>query len=189
MIRVERVARPEGFDEAERAGKQWLASHPTGRPPDKWSKFRGHLADGFHDRCGYSAMYDAVGTVDHFVSCDEDRARAYDWDNYRYIAGWLDSSKKALPSTEVLDPYEVGDDWFEILLPSLELVLTAAVPDAARPRAERILTRLHLGHDERVIRQRRSWYRRYTAGKISLEVLAEFAPLIARAAAKQVGVP
>jgi hypothetical protein len=160
------VPKPAGFDAVERAGAAWLAAHPTGRPPDKWSKFRSHLADGFHDLCGYSAMYDAVGTIDHFVSCDEDRTRAYDWSNYRYIAGWLNSSKQDLRSTDVLDPFTVGDDWFEISLPSLQLEMTEAVPVEKRPQAKAMLERLHLRDGERVIRQRQVWYRRYQSGRL-----------------------
>ncbi len=108
MMRFERVHEPDGFKDKREQGSKWLAKNASGRPPDKWSTFRSHLADGFHDLCGYSAMYEPNGTIDHFVSCDEDRTRAYDWSNYRYIAGWLNSSKKNLPSTDVLDPFEVA---------------------------------------------------------------------------------
>lgn len=45
-------------------------------------------------RCGYSAMFEPVGTVDHFVSVDEDMQLAYDWGNYRYASGWINSSKQ-----------------------------------------------------------------------------------------------
>ena len=77
------------------------------------------------------------------------------------------------------------DEWFEVLLPSLQLVPTAALPASHRDRAERMLGRLHLGNHETVVRQREAWYRRYTAGRISLDVLAEFAPLVARAVVKR----
>jgi hypothetical protein len=185
VIRFERVAKPAGFEEAEVAGARWLTAHPADRPRDYWSPFRGHLADGFRNLCGYSAMYEPVGTVDHFVSCDEDRSRTYDWHNYRFASGWLNSSKQGLRAKDVLDPFEVGDDWFEILLPSLELVATDAVPPLFRERAKLMLDRLHLAKDVRVMRQRRAWYRRFTAGKMSLELLHELAPLIARAVVKQ----
>ena len=74
---------------------------------------------------------------------------------------------------------------FEILLPSLQLVLTSAVPSAIRKRADFTLTRLHLRDDERIIRQRQQWYRMYQEGKLSLEGLETVAPLIARAVRKQ----
>jgi hypothetical protein len=187
MMRFQRVPKPEGFEAVEAKGADWLASHAHDkRPPSLWLAFQQPLADGFGDLCGYSALYVANGEVDHFVSRDEDRSRTYDWNNYRYAAGWLNASKKSLRSIEILDPFDVEDDWFEILLPSLQLVVTDAVPPDKRAQAECMLTRLHLGHDERVMKQRREWYRMYMDGEIaSLDALARKAPLIARAIAKQ----
>ncbi|HEX3482356.1 MAG TPA: hypothetical protein VHT91_45380 [Kofleriaceae bacterium] len=48
-----------------------------------------------------------------------------------------------------------------------------------------MLVRLHLGHDERVVRQRREWYRMYQVGELTLDGLAGKAPLIAAAVRKQ----
>jgi hypothetical protein len=129
-------------------------------------------------------MFEPVGTVDHFVSIDEDRARAYAWTNYRFASGWLNASKQALSSTQLVDPFEVQEDWYEVLLPSLQLVLTDRVPAEWRDRAQFMVDRLHLGHDERVVRQRREWYRMYQEGELSLDGLFKKAPLVARAVAK-----
>ncbi len=81
----------------------------------------------------------------------------------------------------VLDPVEVRDGWFEITLPDLQLRVTEAVPAERRALAQQTLIRLHLRDDERVMRQRREWYRLYQKGDITIEVLHRFAPLIARA--------
>ena len=185
MKRFDRVAEPAGFAEARTKGQTWLSSHSTGRPRDYWSPYKADLAAGFHSLCGYSAMYEPVGTVDHFVSCTENRDLAYEWSNYRYAAPWLNSSKADLRSVDVLDPHEVEDDWFELLLPSLQLVATDAVPVEQRHRVELMLTRLHLGNDERIMRQRQAWLRLYEDGHLDLEGLARVAPLIARAVVKR----
>jgi hypothetical protein len=188
VIRFEASPTPDGFAErVAQPGNVWLAAHPTGRPPDHWNKqeFKGALAIAFRNLCAYSAMYEPVGTVDHFVSCDEDRSKAYEWSNYRYASGWINSSKNSLRSQEVLDPFEVGDDWFEVILPSLQLVATDRVPLELVARARSMLERLHLGHDERVLRQRRMWYGLYQEGVLSLDGLARLAPLIARAVNKR----
>jgi hypothetical protein len=182
MMRFAPVAKPEGFAEAERLGAQWLVEHPAAeRPYPYWSPFRSDLAEGFGQLCAYCAMYEPVGTIDHFVSWDEDRAKAYAWDNYRFASQWINSSKQKLRSHEILDPFEVDDAWFELLLPSLQLVASAAVPEALRDRVETMLKRLHLRDDERVLRQRREWYRMYQHGELTLEGLRKKAPLIARA--------
>jgi len=125
-------------------------------------------------------MFEPVGTVDHFLSCREHRDLAYEWNNYRFASQWINSSKQSADD-QVLDPFNVEDDWFEILLPSLQLVVTNSVPPEHRERAEYTLSRLHLRDDERVIRQRAEWYRMYREGELSLEGLRRKAPLIARA--------
>ncbi len=113
MIRFEPVPEPTRFDrEVRLPGEAWLAANPEpGRPKDFWTPFKGALADGFRNLCAYSAMYEPVGTVDHFVSCHEDRSRAYDWENYRYCAAWINSSKGNVPAGDLLDPFEIGAGW------------------------------------------------------------------------------
>lgn len=130
-------------------------------------------------------MYLPDGTVDHFVSWHEDPNLAYEWSNYRYASGWINSSKQNLTSAQLLDPFDVGEDWFEILLPSLQLVATKTIPTKYRKRAQTMLTRLGLRDDERILRQRREWYRLYQEKKLTLDGLRELAPLIATAVEKQ----
>jgi hypothetical protein len=186
MIRSVCARKPAGFvEKVERPGKRWLAAHDRGRPRDLWSPFKPQLADAFQNLCAYGAMYEPVGTIDHFVSVDEDRRRAYDWRNYRYCSAWVNSSKQRLSSAEVLDPFLVQDGWFEVILPSLQLVVADDMPRKYRARAEGMLTRLHLRDDERVMRQRRMWLKMYDMGSLTLEGLAEHAPLIARAVKKR----
>ncbi len=187
MMRFNRPPSPPEFDKKVRQpGNLWLKKNPdlTKRIPDYWSAFKPHLADGFHNLCGYSIMYEPVGTVDHYLSRKNYRHLAYQWSNYRFVSGWINSSKQEIDDA-VLDPFEVEDNWFEIQLPSLELRLTDAVPTHIREKAEFTLRRLHLRDDERVIRQRQQWYQLYLDGDITLSGLAKKAPLIARAIRKQ----
>jgi hypothetical protein len=187
VIRFEPSPVPAGFDkEVEEPGAKWLADNATGRPPAYWANFRHALADAFGSLCAYGAMFEPAGTVDHFISIGEDRSKAYDWANYRLCAGWLNSSKQSLKSTEIIDPFAVINEWFEVLLPSLQLVLTDHVPENERERAQFVLERLHLGHDERIVRQRREWYRMYEDGELTLAGLEKKAPLIAAAVKKRV---
>lgn len=186
MIRFEPRPAPEGFVErVELRGAAWLAANSSGRLPPYWQEFRHELADAFGTLCAYGAMYEPVGTVDHFVSVDEDRSKAYDWSNYRFASAWLNSSKQALPSSQLLDPFAVQNEWFEVRLPSMQLVLTEHVPAEWRARAQFVLDRLHLDHDERVVRQRREWFRMYQEGELDLVGLTKKAPLIAAAIKKQ----
>jgi hypothetical protein len=119
-------------------------------------------------------------TVDHYLSFANHRARAYDWDNYRFISFRMNSVKKTADD-RVLDPFEVGDDWFEILLPSLLLVPTDRIPPEVRERAVFTLKRLGLGDGAKVIRRREKWYAEFLNGGLSLAGLRRHAPLIGRA--------
>ena len=186
MLRVDRgrLAEPGDFDaRCRKPGNEWLAAHPAGqRPRDYWSPFKGRLADGFGELCAYAAMYEPVGTVDHF-------SLAYEWANYRYASAWINSSKNRTRAAEILDPLLVETGWFRILLPSLQLVTTERIPIAIRPLAESTLRRLHLGDDERVIRQRRAWYKLWQSGELTLVGLRQMAPLIAEAVSSSTPLP
>lgn len=182
MIHFDLSPEPAHFDKTVRQpGLQWLESHPEPKRPEPyWNAVKPDLADAFGQLCGYSAMFEPVGTVDHFLSTKNHRTEAYEWGNYRFSSGWINSSKQDLDQT-VLDPFEVEDGWFLILLPSLQLKLSDAIPEDHRAKAEFTLERLHLRDDERVIRQRREWYRMYQDGELTFDGLQKKTPLIAQA--------
>lgn len=193
MISVSKLVlepEPDAFDKrCRKKGAAWLDKNPKltrkqKRPKDYWSPFRITLSVAFSDRCAYGAMYDPNGTVDHFKSVSNDETLAYEWKNYRYCTGWINSSKNSCP--EVIDAFEVEDDWFEVILPSLQLVaIDKNIPASCRDRVENALKKLHLQDDERIVRQRREWLRMYEDGEISLDGLRKKAPLIAKAIDKK----
>lgn len=186
MIPVPAVAEPQDFEQkAQTPGNAWLKENPSSeRPPALWSEFTEDLADGFSNLCGYAAMLDPTGgTVDHFLSYKNHPALAYEWSNYRFASGTLNSSKKNADDT-VLDPHEVGPGWFEILLPSMQMTVTSAVPPSHQAKASYTLKRLKLRDGERIIRWRQSWYAMYKSGELTLAGLKRVAPLIADAVEK-----
>ncbi|QAT88871.1 hypothetical protein EJ065_7347 [Corallococcus coralloides] len=185
MIRCVPGSEPEDFDSRVRTpGRGWLRRNPESpiRPPAYWRRCNAQLAEAFFERCAYTAMYlGAPGTVDHFISIDEDRRLAYEWTNFRYSAGWLNSRKQALVSARLMDPFEIEDGWFALLLPSLQLQVTERCPPRLRERAVETLRLLGLDHDERVIRYRRQWLEEYERRRVTLDYLEDKAPLVARA--------
>lgn len=193
MIRVSNtvlLVEPAGFDaQCRKKGQAWLLKYPKAtrkakRPKDFWSPFRPALAGAFSDLCAYGAMYEPNGTVDHFTPVDADESLAYEWTNYRYVTGWINSSKNK--GTEVLDAFQVEDGWFEVLLPSLQLVAVKAhIPAQYHTLVDRTLKNLHLCDDERILRQRRAWLQMYEEGKLTIEGLRDMAPLIAAAVDKR----
>ncbi|HUR80959.1 MAG TPA: hypothetical protein VM733_09345 [Thermoanaerobaculia bacterium] len=130
-------------------------------------------------------MFDPTGgTVDHYLSYRNHPHLAYEWSNYRFASSTMNSIKRNADDA-VLDPYGIGDGWFEIILPSLQMRITPRVPPEHRSRAETTLSRLKLRDDERLIRWRQSWYEMYSAGELTLDGLERVAPLIAAAVRKQ----
>lgn len=192
MIHFDLQDEPDAFDErCRQRGHAWLIEHPkpatkktgeTWRPHDYWSEFRPDLSDAFGELCSIGAMYEPAGTVDHFVSCDADETQAYEWANYRFVSGWLNSSKNNRDG--FLDPFDVQDGWFEVSLPDLQLKLTENIPPEFRATAQRTLENLPIRDDERIMRQRQKWYNMYQSEEITLQGLRNNAPLIARAVEK-----
>jgi tetratricopeptide (TPR) repeat protein len=145
---------------------------------------------GFQKFCAYSVTFIIAdkqgGTVDHFLCKSDYPQRAYEWENYRYALPLINSYKGAYNSDKnssdewILDPFEVEDDWFELLLPSLQLVLTDTIPTEKRKQAEFTLQKLRLTDDEVLVAYRQQWYELYQEG-LSLEKLEKKAPLITRA--------
>ena len=183
------ISKPEHFvTNCEIPGLDWLKANPEKdchAASHLWSPFRPALRRGFADRCGYLAIKLHVGgVVDHYVSCSEDRTKAFEWDNYRYGSEAINSRKQALDKKKirVLDPFAVKDGWFRVILPSFELELTDAVDPGLRQIAQDTLEELGLDRGHEAIEARWSVYEsHWNNGNIDLDGLRRDAPLIADA--------
>jgi hypothetical protein len=185
MIRFTLQEEPTGWDARCRArGRKWLARNLDYiRPQDYWTEFEPELRAAFNELCAFSAMWVMKADMDHFIPVAMLKKRgqhelAYEWSNFRYVEGVINQSKRDYP---VLDPFEVQDDWFTILLPSLQLVLTDKVPVRRRKRAMFTLERLKLRDGEVVLRYRQGWFEMYRSRELTLDGLRRRAPQIARA--------
>lgn len=187
MIPTPRVPEPEDFNQrARQPGLAWLRDHPqANRPRDYWSPYRRDLQEGQADLCAYAAM-PAIpdGQIDHFLSFRNHPHLAYEWSNYRFASALMNNRKRNHDDA-ILDPWLVEDGWFEILLPSLQLVGTEQIPAQLREKAQFTLIQLGLRDDERIIRWRQAFYEQYLNGALSLQGLRRWAPLLARAIERQ----
>lgn len=192
MKRFARIKQPRGWKKDVLVpGLKWLASNPclgkpdNREPPNHWNcddnKYRRKLRDGFLGLCGYSVVYTPIGEIDHYRPWASIRGTAdehclYDWSNLRFCAEWVNRRKWR---SNWPDPFEVEDDWFEIVLPSLELKATQAVPAAQVPAVRCALRAL--GRSKNAIDSRRMWWELYREGALSFSGLEKCAPLIAAA--------
>lgn len=183
MKRVKKAKEPATFDtRCRQRGVAWLKGHPVyDRPYDYWSEFEPDLRTAFHGLCGYCAMLTMKCQMDHFIpvavlKAKKKDAQAYEWSNFRYAEANLNQKKL---SARCLDPYKVQDDWFEIQLPSLQMVLTNSVPARQKKLAEFTIQRLGLRDGEVVVRYRKEWFDLYCERHLTVEGLRKVAPLIA----------
>jgi hypothetical protein len=182
---------PAGWDvRCRKRGRKWLKEHPDyDRPHDYWTEFEPDLRKAFRQMCAYCVMVVMKADMDHFIPVAQLKKKgkhelAYEWSNFRYGEGVINQRKQDHP---ILDLFEVRDDWFKIILPSLQLVLTDRVPNGKRKKAEFTLEQLGLRDDEVVIRYPRVWFESYCQRKLDLDGLRDFAPQIAQAVERDLG--
>lgn len=180
---------PDEFKRYRESGNHWL-NEPPGELPkgdtQHWRRFMRELRAGFRSLCSYGALWEANGTVDHFLSQKNHRGQIFEWGNYRYASGWVNSSKKDKHDGKLLDPLEVGEGWFELDLPSYQLRLKReAIPADVLPRAEETMRVLKLADRENLVAVRQEWHRMYLDGELTLEGLRKKAPLLAAAVERQ----
>jgi hypothetical protein len=184
------IPEPPDFDAVCRApGIAWRAARRLrGEPPkasefpNLWAKYEADLSRAFKGRCGWWAMWIAEGEVEHYLSKKNRPDLIYEWSNYRYIAGSVNGSK-GNHDDKVLDPFEVQDGWFEVILPSMQLIVTDHLPAALTDKACFTLKQLRLRDGTKVVRCRRRWYESFKNG-MPLSELEKFAPLVAKAVKK-----
>jgi hypothetical protein len=182
MIPVKRKRSPKNFNRDCRIpGNQWLAAHPTSDTfPAHWTRFQPHLARAFSHRCGWWAVRIADGAVDHYLSTKNRRDLAYKWSNYRYIAPSVNSSKSTYDD-KVLDPFKVRTGWFEVILPSMQLVRTNRVPARLQAKADFTVRQLKLANGNKIRQIRRGYYEDHKLRGLRMNLLRDYAPLVAKA--------
>lgn len=135
-------------------------------------------------------MFIRTGTLDHWLTIKSRPDLAFEWSNFRFLDANLNSAKKPAWDGKLLDPHEVQDGWFEIELPSLQLKISDSLTDPdLKAKALFTLERFRLQDGEDILQYRRAFLEQYENGAAKLELLAEWAPLLARAIAKRDGLP
>lgn len=144
MIRVAMADKPLDFDELVANPGQIVLWELAGDPrapkrtgpkrkqlAELWTKALPAMRTLYERRCAYLALHIHRGTgrdsVDHFLPKQDPRYRdrAYAWDNYRYASLDVNRVKDVL---EVLDPFEVQDDWFGLALDTFKVEARVPIP-------------------------------------------------------------
>ena len=153
---------------------------PANKFPPLWREALEDLLDSYNRTCAYLCLYIPRGTgapsVDHMVAKSRDWDKVYEWSNYRLVCALMNSRKGVF--SDVLDPFEVGDNWFALELVEFQVVLGPNVPDDMRGAVETTIRRLQL-NDAQCCGAREEYAWNYQEGHISLDYLRRHAPFVA----------
>lgn len=156
---------------------------PDGFPP-YWTKALDDLMTAYDRICAYSCfrIHPVTGSrsVDHMAPKSRSHDKVYEWLNDRLASSLLNSRKREFG--DVLDPFDVVDGWFQLELLGFQVIPAPDLPARIRTRVKETIERLGLD-DFRTSRQRDA--ERYSARGISLIVLTEESPFVARELRRQ----
>lgn len=149
--------------------------------PAYWQKCLPDLYKAYNGICAYLAHYipKGVGTpsADHFIAKSRRKELAYEWSNYRLACLLMNARKNKFE--DVLDPFEIEDDWFHLELTFLRVYPNPSKPEDVRNRVQETIDRLKL-NDPECVEGRASYYNEYLAGHVDLDFLERRSPFVAR---------
>lgn len=211
MIRVELAAEPQDFDTkvrqpglraiAELAGESGLPKR-KGRPrqaiansreqipadkfPPYWTEALPELRATYGHICCYVSVYiepvTGAASVDHMLPKSRSWREAYEWHNYRLACSLMNSRKNDY--RDVLDPFEIDDDWFHLELVGFQVIPRADLDPDVKERVQTTIDRLKL-NDRDCLTLREDYATNYFQGEISRAYLRRRAPFLAREIERQ----
>ena len=157
---------------------------PAEKFPPYWTEALDDLMTAYDCICAYSCfrIHPITGSrsVDHMVAKSRAWNRVYEWTNYRLACARLNSRKSDF--SDVLDPFKISDGWFELELVGFQVVPGKQLDDPRRTSVQNTIDRLGL-NDFRRDRERDA--ENYWNGEVSLRVLTEESPFVARELRRQ----
>jgi hypothetical protein len=195
VIRIAKTDEPldPSFEELVRKpGKAFLAAIPNPnykqwKHHDYWRGVAPVLRKRYSGICAYSCyfIHEVTGddTIEHFLPKTPHPTLAYEWTNYRYVCGKLNTWKRT--DENVLDPFEIEDGWFNIEFPSLLVKASGGLDARLILRIRSTITQLKLNEDDPCIRCRQRIIEDYCSGDISFDYLKRHAPFLGREIERQ----
>lgn len=169
MIQVLERPEPLEFDaEVRTPGSEFLAKTPKPtrkqfNSHDYWRRILPQLYQSYDKICAFSCHWippdTGFRTVEHFKSKMKNPGDAYEWKNYRLVAGALNGRKGE--HTDVLDPFKIEDGWFVINFPSMLVEPSDELSPKRRGQVEATISRLKLNDDGSCVSARLTWIQEY----------------------------
>jgi hypothetical protein len=156
---------------------------PAGRLPSLWTKALDDLMAAYDRICAYSCfrIHPVTGSrsVDHMAAKSRAWDQVYEWKNYRLASSLLNARKREFG--DVLDPFLIEDDWFELELVGFQVKPAKHLDQPTRNQVQATIDRLGL-NDFRTSRERDA--ENYWKG-VPFSVLMEESPFVARELRRQ----
>lgn len=154
-------------------------------PPDEfpkyWTNALEDLMTSYKRICAYSCFFihqvTGARSVDHMVPKSRSWDQVYEWENYRLCASLLNSRKKDFE--DILDPFEIKGDWFELETVGFQIKAAAHVSDEIKAKIKTTIDRLKL-NEYRFTSQREFDYDKYKKRDVSFRLLNIYSPFIAK---------
>lgn len=190
MMFIEPQPEPINFNkEVREKGIKFLAKHP--RPKswknyEYWRKSIPNMYIVYKGICAYSMEWipDSLTdpTIDHFQAKSKRPELAYEWSNFRLACNRFNRLK--LNYEDVLDPFQIGCEWFWMHFPSLQLLPNKNLNDRDKDKILSTIRRLNLNGTQS-IRSRSRWIYNLRDNHISFDFVKENAPFIAHELERQ----
>jgi len=159
---------------------------PPDRLPPLWRDALGDLLAAYNRLCAYTSLYiervTGAPTVDHMMAKSQAWDSVYEWLNYRLACSLMNSRKGAI--SEVLDPFEVQNGWFEMELVGFQVRPGVGLTEALRAHVQLTIDKLGL-NDWDCRHARETYATDYLDGHISLAYLSRRAPFVANELRRQ----
>lgn len=120
--------------------------------------------------------------MEHFAPKSKARELAYEWSNYRLVCALMNSRKNNFE--DVLDPFEIGDDWFELEFVFMQVRPAPRLDAQTAEAVQQTIDRLKL-NDEECCAARAEWFQEWKDERLSLDYMRRKCPFVCREAVRQ----
>jgi len=151
---------------------------PARKLPPLWRACLPDLYSAYLGICSYAGMrinrVTGTGTADHYLPKDASNGLAYEWSNYRLACPLLNARKGN--AADVLDPFDVQDDWFEMEFTFIQVRPRPGLSGRDAESVQATIDRLGLNSAE-FLAEREAFVQHYADGNTEQWLRAE-APFV-----------
>jgi hypothetical protein len=187
VIHVEQQPEPNDFNQKVRVpGCNFLENTPKSQGRNAWKNheyWQESLTDlykAYHHICSYTAAWipypEGSRTVDHFIPKSVEPEKAYEWSNFRLSCARANTWKGV--HQDILDPFQIGHDWFIIDFPLLEVKPNLNLDSETQKAVTITIEKLRLNSFE-CKKARENWFNEYCNCNCNFDFLQRHAPFIA----------